>query len=142
MEVIMGTTIYERIILIMSVLGIGSQRQFALKANISPQSLNTMFAQKTDMRLSVIQDILKAYPEVRTDYFVLGEGDMLKPKDEQTEAKTAPSENYVKELEDHIATLKAYNTYLIKEVEELKREKTIQAAVAGVVGVQENRLEV
>lgn len=68
----------KRIKLIMKQFGIDSQRKFALKAGISPQTLNTAFMNDSELKLSVIQDILRAFPEVSTDWFVMGEGNMLK----------------------------------------------------------------
>ena len=66
----------ERIKLIMKHFGL-SQRKFALKANMSPQTLNTAIKSDGELKLSVIQDILTAFPEISIEWFVMGKGEML-----------------------------------------------------------------
>ena len=105
----------KRIELIMRQYGL-SQRQFALKVGISPQTLNTAFKNNGELKLSVIQDILRAFPEISIDWFVMGEGDMMvqlhmsKRGDELVDA-----------LKSHIADLQAERDRLIEEKDELRK---------------------
>lgn len=67
----------ERILQIMNYYKL-SQRQFALKSNITPQALNNMIVRNHELKLSTAVDILKAFPEVSVEWFIMGEGSMFK----------------------------------------------------------------
>lgn len=106
----------ERIKLLMERYGL-SQRQFALKIGMSPQTLNTSFKNDGELKLSVIQDILRAFPEVSTDWLVMGEGDMM---------KASGNGDLVEALRDHIATLKENNALLKEKLSAMEAEKNME----------------
>lgn len=118
----------ERILQIMKHYNL-SQRQFALKIDMNPQTLNSMIIRNYEIRITIIADILKAFPEINIEWLVLGEGDMIKlPKTDDnwkvTEFIPIQNNELVDALKDHIATLKAENERLRKEMEEYRREKS------------------
>ena len=137
----------QRVMLIMKHYGM-KQRPFAIKVGISPQTLNTTIVNDTKPSLSLIQDILRAFPEVSAEWLVLGDGDMIKPPKEDENWKVTqfiPVQNneLVDALKDHIASLKAENEHLRKDIEEYKREKSGQAVAAsgyGFVAAEDNPL--
>lgn len=106
----------ERIKLLMERYGL-SQRKFALKTEMSPQTLNTSFKNDGELKLSVIQDILRAFPEVSTDWLVMGEGDMM---------KASGNGDLVEALRDHIATLKENNALLKEKLSAMEAEKNME----------------
>ena len=126
----------ERILHIMRYYNL-SQRQFALKINVSPQAFNSMIVKNYELKLSTIIDILKAFSEVRIEWFVMGEEPMIGEKKPETEAdsqfRTILNNKYISSLEDHIATLKETNARLVKEVKELKREKSFTTSVTNSI---------
>lgn len=137
----------ERILLIMKHYKL-NQRQFALKTEISPQSFNSMIVRNHEPKLSTIADILQAFPEVSIEWLVLGDGDMIKHSNEDENWKVTqfiPVQNneLVDALKDHIASLKAENEHLRKDIEEYKREKSGQAVATsgyGFVAAEDNPL--
>lgn len=80
----METGILERMRLIISYYNL-SERQFATRIGVGQPALNTMFHRNQDnIKLTTIVNILKAFPEVNIDWLVLGNGDMLSAKPEDT----------------------------------------------------------
>lgn len=98
----------ERILLIMKHFNL-SQRQFALRTGMNPQTFNSMVIRDYELRLSVIASILHAFPDVRTEWFVMGEGEMLRP--EKTDEELL-GEKIIPVLKKQIAHLESEIDYL------------------------------
>lgn len=107
-----------RVLQIMEHYGM-NQRQFALRIGISPQSMNTMIVRNSELKVSTIVDILKAFQEVSVEWLVLGKGEMIK---DETEVSKVPDENYVTHLEEEIEYLRRQNMLLLGG--EYKKEKS------------------
>ena len=122
----------ERILQIMKHYNL-SQRQFAMKIDMNPQTLNSMIIRNYEIRITIIADILRAFPEVSIEWLVLGDGDMIKPPKEGEEWKVTqfiPIPNKeVEQLEDHIKTLKELNAMLREKINVLEAEKKDAPAV-------------
>ncbi len=70
-----------------------------------------------------IAEILSIYPEISSDWLVLGRGKMLKTDTSPSEPKQMTSDNtVVLNLVDRIEKLSAENAVLKREIEELKEE--------------------
>ena len=122
----------QRVLLIMKHYGM-KQRPFAIKVGVSPQTLNTTIVNDTKPSLSLIQDILRAFPEVSAEWLVLGDGDMIKPPKEGenwkvTEFIPVPNKE-VEQLEDHIKTLKELNELLREKIRVMEAEKKVAPVV-------------
>lgn len=94
--------------------------------------------------LTTIVLLLEAYPDLSAEWLLRGEGDMKKG-DEWKVTQFIPVQNneLVDALKDHIASLKAENEHLRKDIEEYKREKSGQAVAAsgyGFVAAEDNPL--
>jgi transcriptional regulator with XRE-family HTH domain len=130
----------ERILQIMKHYNL-SQRQFAMKIDMNPQTLNSMIIRNYEIRITIIADILRAFPEVSIEWLVLGDGDMIKqPKEDEnwkvTQFIPVPNNELVDALKDHIATLKADNERMRKEIDEYRREKSGAAAGYGYMAAE------
>jgi len=73
-------TVNERLNLIVNTYEKGKKAAFARKAGISPQGAQELLAgRKGDPSFKVLVKILESYPQIRTDWLVLGRGDMRRP---------------------------------------------------------------
>ena len=86
--------------------------------------------------LTTIVLLLEAYPDLSAEWLLRGEGGMKKG-DEWKVTQFIPVQNneLVDALKDHIASLKAENEHLRKDIEEYKREKSGQAVAASGYGL-------
>lgn len=73
----METTIFERIQLIINHYNL-NDIQFSEKAGIKQSTFSKGKSRNSDLKYMTIVNILTAFPEVSTDWFVMGEGNMLK----------------------------------------------------------------
>jgi hypothetical protein len=82
------------------------------------------------VQVSTLVKILSVYPELSAEWLLRGEGEMKKG-DEWNVTQFIPIQNneLVDALKDHIATLKADNERMRKEIDEYRREKSGAAAV-------------
>lgn len=89
------------------------------------------------MSLTTIVLLLEAYPDLSAEWLLRGEGDMKKGEEwKVTQFIPVQNNELVDALKDHIASLKAENEHLRKDIEEYKREKSGQAmATSGYVFV-------
>jgi hypothetical protein len=79
----------QRIKTLIDELENGVQRRVALKTGISPTVFSEMFGKRASKAsVELLRRIADAYPQVRTDWLLLGEGEMLK----STDANTGPQE--------------------------------------------------
>jgi repressor LexA len=70
--------ISQRINFIIDELENGVQRQFALRIGARPGQISELFGERKSKPSSeLLEKIAKAYPELRTDWLLKGEGDML-----------------------------------------------------------------
>ena len=122
-----------------------SIRAFALKIGMLQETLNKQL--KEDGRgasISTIVLILAAYPDLSAEWLLRGEGDMKKGEEwKVTQFIPVQNNELVDALKDHIASLKAENEHLRKDIKEYKREKSGQAVAAsgyGFVAAEENPL--
>lgn len=74
----METSINERVKQIVDRLGYKSIRQFAIKINIAPTSLNDVVKNNAEPKFSTLDKIIKAEPSISPDWLLTGKGEMLK----------------------------------------------------------------
>lgn len=72
----METSINERIKQIMNYLSYKSIRQFALKINVAPTSLNDVIKNNAEPKFSTLYKIITAEPSISPDWLLTGHGDM------------------------------------------------------------------
>jgi transcriptional regulator with XRE-family HTH domain len=73
-------SVNQRLNLIVDTFEKGKKAAFARKAGISPQGAQELLAgRKGDPSFKVLIKILESYPQIRTDWLVLGKGKMLRP---------------------------------------------------------------
>ena len=92
----------------------GSQSKFAEKVGISQSALSYLIKKDTGARADTLIQIAKAYPRLRTEWLLLGEGAMW--HDEDYVAPVDPQ----KETEDEL--VERMNKLLEQRVAELERE--------------------
>ena len=74
------TNILERIKKIMKFYNL-TERQFCIKSNIKQSTLNSAFSRnQCDLKMSTITSILNAFADIRFEWLVMGEGDMMNGK--------------------------------------------------------------
>lgn len=94
----METKVLERIRLIMNNYSL-TERQFAIKIGITPQTLNSMFQRnQDDIKLSTITKIISAFEEISIDWLVMGRGEMIVRKEYPTS-----EEGSVPEMREELA---------------------------------------
>ena len=113
----MDNGIIERISLIIKKYNL-TERQFAIKIGKKQQSVNAMLKKaNSDLMMTTVIDILRAFPEVSTDWLVMGEGDMM---------KATGNGDLVEALRDHISTLKENNALLKEKLSAMEAEKNME----------------
>lgn len=109
----METTIFERIQLIINNYNLNDV-QFAEKAGIKQSTFSKGKSRNSDLKYMTIVNILTAFPEISTDWFVMGKGRMfidgstddVEFQDYAEMRRTIKNLNdYVEELQVKIATL-------------------------------------
>ena len=89
----MENGINERISLIIKKYNL-SERQFSIKIGKKPQSVNAMIKKAgSDLMMSTVIDILKAFPEISVEWLVMGEGDMERKVYDRDELDELRSQN-------------------------------------------------
>jgi len=107
----MDNGIIERISLIIKKYNL-TERQFAIKIGKKQQSVNAMLKKaNSDLMMTTVIDILRAFPEVSTDWLVMGDGDMLKV------ASTGNEATMLSMLEKQLDYLTEENSRLMTLVE-------------------------
>jgi phage repressor protein C with HTH and peptisase S24 domain len=82
------SAISQRINFIIDTLENGVQRQFALRIKARPGQISELFGERKSKPSSeLLEKIAKAYPELRTDWLLKGEGDMLISADAKNQQK-------------------------------------------------------
>lgn len=76
----MENSINKRIELLIKELGYKSIRQFAIKIDVAPTSLNDVVKNNAEPKFSTINKIVKAEPSISPNWLITGEGEMLKEK--------------------------------------------------------------
>ena len=104
----MENNVLERIRLIINHYNL-SERQIATKIGLTQSAVNVMFKRNSDVKLTTIVNILNSFQEIRIEWLVLGEGEMLR-----TEGTECRDERYIKHLEQEIEHLRAENMELIR----------------------------
>jgi repressor LexA len=80
--------ISQRINFIIDELENGVQRQFALRVGARPGQISELFGERKSKPSSeLLEKIAKAYPELRTDWLLKGEGDMVISADAENSQK-------------------------------------------------------
>jgi hypothetical protein len=75
--------------------------------------------------LTTIVGMLELFPDLSAEWLLRGEGDMKKGEEwKVTQFIPVQNNELVDALKDHIATLKADNERMRKEIDEYRREKT------------------
>lgn len=89
------------------------------------------------VQVSTLVKILSAYPELSAEWLLRGEGEMKKGDEwKVTQFIPVPNNELVDALKDHIASLKAENEHLRKEIEEYRREKSGAATGYGYMAAE------
>ncbi len=89
--------INERINFLVNHYEKGVRRRFSLKIGVSPGMISDLFSErKNKPGIDMVRKILVAYPQISTEWLLLGEGDMLKkePVDESA-AEGQESSSYM-----------------------------------------------
>jgi phage repressor protein C with HTH and peptisase S24 domain len=95
--------ISQRINSIIDTLENGVQRQFALRIGARPGQISELFGERKSKPSSeLLEKIAKAYPELRTDWLLKGEGNMLVSANAQNGQKTS---NYIPSTDAHAVGL-------------------------------------
>ncbi|WP_455639331.1 hypothetical protein [Parabacteroides sp.] len=72
----MKSTINERIANIIAGLGYKSIRQFAMKIDVAPTSLNDIVKNNAEPKFSTLDKIITAEPSISPDWLLTGQGSM------------------------------------------------------------------
>jgi hypothetical protein len=106
--------------------------------NIGQTTLNKQLKEDGyGVSLSTILLLLSAYPELSAEWLLRGEGEMKKGDEwKVTQFIPVPNNELVDALKDHIASLKAENEHLRKEIDEYRREKSGAAAGYGYMAAE------
>jgi hypothetical protein len=84
----------QRINLIVNRLEDGVQRRFAMKIGARPGQISEILGERRARPSSeLLEKIGKSYPEIRTDWLLLGEGEMLKSGNSDAQAQKDSSYN-------------------------------------------------
>jgi len=111
----METTVNKRIMVFSRESKI-SRKELADSMQISENALNLKLQGIRGMDISIIQNVLSAYPELSAEWLLRGEGEMLK--------QVQLTSNYVDELQKkYIAQLEKRNAELEQRIELLEKEK-------------------
>lgn len=118
---------------------------FSKAININQTTLNKQLKEGgCGVQVSTLTQILDTYPDLSAEWLLRGEGDMKKGEEwKVTQFIPVQNNELVDALKDHIASLKAENEHLRKDIEEYKREKSGQAVAAsgyGFVAAEDNPL--
>ena len=98
---------------------------FSKAININQTTLNKQLKEDgCGVQVSTLIQILDTYPDLSAEWLLRGEGDMKKGEEwKVTQFIPVPNNELVDALKDHIATLKADNERMRREIDEYKREK-------------------
>jgi phage repressor protein C with HTH and peptisase S24 domain len=82
----------QRIKLLIDTFAAGTQRQFAIKIGVHPTTVSEMFGKRQNKAsVGMLQKIVDAYPQVRSEWLLTGEGEMLKSANADAQVqKTSP----------------------------------------------------
>jgi hypothetical protein len=99
---------------------------FSKTINVGQATLNKQTKEDgCGVSISTIVKTLQAYPDLSAEWLLRGEGDMKKGEEwKVTQFIPVQNNELVDALKDHIATLKADNERMRKEIDEYRREKT------------------
>lgn len=99
---------------------------FSKEININQTTLNKQLKDGgCGVQVSTLTQILDTYPDLSAEWLLRGEGDMKKGEEwKVTQFIPIQNNELVDALKDHIATLKAENERLRKEMEDYRREKS------------------
>lgn len=102
----METTIFERIQLIINNYNLNDV-QFAEKARIKQSTFSKGKSRNSDLKYMTIVNILTAFPEISTDWFVMGKGRMFidGSTDDVTFQDYAEMRRTIKNLNDYVEEL-------------------------------------
>lgn len=98
---------------------------FSKAININQTTLNKQLKKGgCGVQVSTLTQILDTYTDLSAEWLLRGKGDMKKGEEwKVTQFIPVPNNELVDALKDHIATLKADNERMRKEIDEYKREK-------------------
>jgi transcriptional regulator with XRE-family HTH domain len=115
-----------------------SVNAFAQSLNMNQATLNQQLKEDGHgVTLTTISLILQAYPDLSAEWLLRGDGSMKKGDNwKVTEFIPIQNNDLVDALKDHIATLKADNERMRKEIEEYRREKSGAAAGYGYMAAE------
>lgn len=80
--------INQRVKILVDTLEQGVQRRFALKIGVHTTTINEILGRRQNKPgFDMLHKVLLAYPLLRAEWLMLGEGEMLKPPPQNTEAQ-------------------------------------------------------
>ena len=130
----------QRIERILLFKGINAKQLSELCGYKRPQIIYDIVSGKTaGISQQLAMQIKSAFPEINKAWLLTGEGDMLDETsgNERPLPPADPNVEVVLALKDHIATLKAENERLRREIDELRREKNRHAGGDGLVAAEQ-----
>ena len=100
----MASTINERIRILCDTYA-KNQSEFANKIGISTQSLSNYLNRNTKPTVDLLDAIIKAYPQINTDWLITGEGEPFMMKQEEATMWQTLKESYDNRIEELLYTI-------------------------------------
>jgi hypothetical protein len=140
----MKNAVTQRVIEVLEIKNI-TPNALADKLGMYQQTISKQLREDgSGVSLTTVVGMLELFPDLSAEWLLRGEGDMKKGEEwKVTQFIPVQNNELVDALKDHIASLKAENEHLRKDIEEYKREKSGQAVAAsgyGFVAAEDNPL--
>jgi excisionase family DNA binding protein len=110
------SSVNDRLVELVDFFEKGKKAAFARKVDISPQAAQEILAgRRSEPSFKVLVKILQSYPQVRTEWLVLGNGPMLQPKAEspvQLKREVDLASQRLSMLKEQLSALREQHTVL------------------------------
>lgn len=106
-----------------------SERDFSLKIGVNQVTLNNYTMGKRKVSLELVELVLKAFPDVRAEWLIRGNGDMLEKEElEEVESFESNETFYKRIIDDQLDTISMLKKRLMeKESSDNNNNNTITA---------------
>jgi transcriptional regulator with XRE-family HTH domain len=105
-----------------------SERDFSLKIGVNQVTLNNYTMGKRKVSLELVELILKAFPDVRAEWLIRGNGDMLEKEElEEVESFESNETFYKRIIDDQLDTISMLKKRLMEKESSDNNNKTITA---------------
>lgn len=106
-----------------------SERDFSLKIGVNQVTLNNYTMGKRKVSLELVELVLKAFPDVRAEWLIRGNGDMLEKEElEEVESYESNETFYKRIIDDQLDTISMLKKRLMeKESSDNNNNNTITA---------------